>query len=163
MTIDRLERHVLRAGYLARLNGTCRCRTHVEDQRVLGCAHLAKQFLHADPRHPQRLSEAPSLLPFERDVDEQQNCEPARAIRSKSLTRSNAYLICLSKIIPTPSPLPAQSAAPTRSKYMGKRCQPIRVAPASGGAIVESPGKNLAKTIALTPQRSKRDWVCPTQ
>ncbi len=39
----------------------------------------------------------------------------------------------------------------------------MRVAPASGGAISESPGTNLATTSAFMPQRSKRDCVSLTQ
>src|SRR6185312_16662150 len=40
---------------------------------------------------------------------------------------------------------------------------PIRVAPASGGAISDRPGTNLATNRALPPQRSKRVWVWLTQ
>jgi hypothetical protein len=41
--------------------------------------------------------------------------------------------------------------------------QPMRMAPAMGGAMIASPGTNLAITSALTPQRSNRVWVSLTQ
>ena len=43
------------------------------------------------------------------------------------------------------------------------RGQPMRMAPASGGAIVASPGMNFAITNEFTPQRSKRICVWLTQ
>src|SRR3954470_3616954 len=57
---------------------------------------------------------------------------------------------------------PTQAAAP-RVLYARKRNQAIRVAPANGGAMSDSPGTNFATIRALEPQRSKRDWVSLTQ
>ena len=39
----------------------------------------------------------------------------------------------------------------------------MRMAPASGGAMMARPGTNLAITRELIPQRSKRDCVWLTQ
>jgi hypothetical protein len=41
--------------------------------------------------------------------------------------------------------------------------QPMRNAPASGGAMMDKPGTNLAMISELTPQRSKRFCVLLTQ
>ena len=43
------------------------------------------------------------------------------------------------------------------------RSQPMRMAPASGGAMMARPGTNLAITSELMPQRSKRVCVWLTQ
>ena len=43
------------------------------------------------------------------------------------------------------------------------RIQPMRIAPASGGAMMASPGTNLAMMSELTPHRSKRICVLLTQ
>src|SRR6266850_2528534 len=53
------------------------------------------------------------------------------------------------------------AAAPTAAKAR-KRGQAIFVAPASGGAMSDSPGTNLATSSAFEPQRSKRDCVSLT-
>ncbi len=39
------------------------------------------------------------------------------------------------------------------------RSQPMRMAPASGGAMIARPGTNFAITKELIPHRSKRVWV----
>ena len=69
-----------------------------------------------------------------------------------------ARSICALNTIPTPRPAPTHSAAPAVLNTR-KRGQPMRVAPANGGAMVARPGTNFAITSAFTPQRSKRDCV----
>ncbi len=64
--------------------------------------------------------------------------------------------------------MPAPRAAPVHriaARVLNKtnRGQPMRMAPAIGGAMVDKPGTNFAMTIELMPQRSKRVWVWLTQ
>jgi hypothetical protein len=60
--------------------------------------------------------------------------------------------------------IPAASKLPTHSIALAvlktpNRNHPIRMAPASGGAMIASPGMNFAITKELTPHLSKRDCV----
>jgi hypothetical protein len=64
--------------------------------------------------------------------------------------------------MPAASPLPTQIAPPIALSPRN-RGQAMRMAPASGGAMMAKPGTNLAIIRELTPQRSKRDWVWLTQ
>ncbi len=54
--------------------------------------------------------------------------------------------------------VPTHSAAPAALNAMN-RPQPIRMAPARGGAMIARPGMNFAITKELIPHRSKRVWV----
>ncbi len=64
--------------------------------------------------------------------------------------------------IPAPIAPPAQIVTP-RPFSRRNDGQPSRIAPASGGAMVERPGMNFEKTSVSFPQRSKRNSVWRTQ
>src|SRR5450755_1497465 len=63
--------------------------------------------------------------------------------------------ICVLRSTPAPRPDPTHRAAPSELKDKN-RIQPIRVAPASGDAMIDSPGTNFATRSAFEPHRSKR-------
>ena len=65
--------------------------------------------------------------------------------------------------MPAASPLPTQSGARPACESTMNLGQPMRMAPARGGAMMARPGTNLAITSELMPQRSKRVWVWLTQ
>ena len=64
--------------------------------------------------------------------------------------------------IPAAIAAPAQITTPMPLKTRNDG-QPRRVAPASGGAMVERPGMNFESTSVSFPQRSKRNSVWRTQ
>ena len=84
------------------------------------------------------------------------------AMEPISSSRLRSRSTCGPSNIPPPSHVPTQRAPPKVLKS-SNRCQPMRVAPASGGAMVARPGTNFAISRAFTPQRSKRACVSLTQ
>src|SRR5579863_2614673 len=80
----------------------------------------------------------------------------------KSTIRGSSRSICERSSMPASSAAPIHSADPSVLSA-AKRASLMWVAPASGGAIIDSPGTNLAMIRALTPQRSKLLCVWLTQ
>jgi len=78
------------------------------------------------------------------------------------LRRGRSCAICDFSSRPTMSAAPTHSAAPA-ALNAANRPKRMRVAPASGGAIIDRPGTNLAMTSARGPQRSKLACVWLTQ
>ncbi len=88
---------------------------------------------------------------------------PSRIRAPATATLPMRSRCCSSSSICELNRMPATKAAPTQSaaeRVLKKinRSQPMRNAPAIGGAMVDKPGTNFAMIKELTPQRSKR--VC---
>jgi len=84
------------------------------------------------------------------------------AMAPKWLRRASNSSICERNSMPAASATPTQIIAPSVLSARN-RSQPMRIAPASGGAMMASPGMNLATSSELMPHRSNRLWVWLTQ